>query len=59
MQDANGAVFVLRVLEGLAFAGVRTASLLCETFTCGFVLCGKCWQSGKERGSSAGKVRGG
>lgn len=59
VQDANSATFVLRVQEGLAFAGVRTGSLLCETFTCGFVLCGKCWQSGKERGSSAGKVRGG
>lgn len=50
MQDANCKVFVLHVLEDLAFHGVRIGSLLCEVFQCGFALCGKRWHSGKERG---------
>lgn len=43
-------MFVLSVLEGLAFGGVRIGSLLCEGFTCGFGLRGNRWHSGKERG---------
>jgi len=51
-----------RVLEGLAFRGVRIGSLLCEVFACGLGLRGKLGNAGivgKRGESSAGKVRGG